>query len=354
MTIRLSSVTGRSGALVLGFAVSLAAACSAGGDPPTGVSSGSGSGATGSGSGASGGTIATGSGASSTGGGISVPMMDAGGDARETRCDDAGVCSCINIAVMGRPPTYGANGMDNTMAFTNWLNSKSSAAADLITTKPTLSADFLAKYDVIILQALEDKEGGPYWAFSAEELAAFQAWVKAGGGVISLMGYGGQTAEVNPTNALLAFSGMAYNTDDILTTCPDGCCYCTFSSVPMTGWNTAHPISANITAVGAFHGRSVNAAAADVVASSGTTVYGATKQVEMGRVFMFNDEWVMYTSQWDGTIAADQSCSVDPNNTCYNRIATVAYQVPQFWYNSVIWASGDRECFDITDPAIVK
>ncbi len=354
MNLSFSSVTGRSGALILGVAVALAAACSAGGDPPaTGVSSGSGSGATG--SGATGGTIVTGSGASSSGG-TGIIVQDAGDPegGTPTRCDDAGVCSCINIAVIGRPPTYGANGMDNTMAFTNWLNSKSSAAADLVTTKPTLTADYLAKYDVIILQALEDKEGGPYWNFSADEIAAFEAWVRAGGGVITLTGYGGQSAEINPTNALLAFTGMSYNTDDILSACPDSCCYCTFSSVPMTGWNTAHPISANITAVGAFHGRSVNAGGGDLVASSGTTVYGATKQMDSGRVFMFNDEWVMYTSQWDGTIAADQSCSVDPNNTCYNRIATVAYQVPQFWYNSVVWASGDRQCFDIMDPAIVK
>ena len=67
---------------------------------------------------------------------------------------------------------------------------------------------------------------------------------------------------------------------------------------------------------------------------------------------MFHDEWVTYTSQW-GAPSTEQSC-LDMNSTCYNRGADVYYQVPQFWYNALVWASGDRECFDITDPTIVK
>ncbi len=37
---------------------------------------------------------------------------------------------------------------------------------------------------------------------------------------IPLTGYGGQTTEINPTNPLLAFTGMSYNTDDILVDLP--------------------------------------------------------------------------------------------------------------------------------------
>jgi len=335
-----------------GFVLSAACSASGGGTPGPGV--GSGSGATGSSS-TSGGPSGTGA---STGTGVDITLPDAGGDddgGRETRCDDAGNCSCINIGVYGRLPSYGSGGLgqDTTIAFQNWLNAKSSATVDLITTKTVLDEAFLGQYDVLILQALEDKEGGPYWSFSSEELAALESWVRAGGGVISLTGYGGQSAEVNPTNQLLAFSGMSYNTDDVFANCTDNCCYCAGSSVPMTDWNSAHPIARSVSAVGAFHGRSISPGDAEVVASEAGVVHGATKQVDGGRVFMFNDEWVTYTSQWGEGATAEASCS-DMNNPCYERGAATYYQVAQFWYNALGWVSGDRECFDIVDPTIVK
>ena len=30
------------------------------------------------------------------------------------------------------------------------------------------------------------------------------------------------------------------------------------------------------------------------------------------------------------------------------------YTLPQFWYNSLKWLSGDKACFDIEDGSIVK
>ena len=91
----------------------------------------------------------------------------------------------------------------------------------------------------------------------------------------------------------------------------------------------------------------------DVVAQ-GASVYGATKQMDLGRVFLFADEWVTYTSQWDGTGA--DTCATDPaHNLCAGRLAPQYYQVPQFWYNAIKWASGDRECFDFdADVPIVR
>ena len=75
---------------------------------------------------------------------------------------------------------------------------------------------------------------------------------------------------------------------------------------------------------------------------------GATRQLDAGRVFTFCDEWVTYTSQWDGTGA--ETCATDPaHNLCTGRTADVYYQVPQFWYNAIRWASGDKDCFYIED-----
>jgi hypothetical protein len=320
----------------------VSAACSA-----TGNRSGlDGSGATGSdatGSGAAGGNVVLGTGGS---------INPGGGDA-----------TCARIGMFGRPPSYGAmqGGTDNTDALRDWLNAhvKAGTTVDVVTTDTAITADLLGKYDIIVLQALEQREGGPYWSFSAAELATFESWVRAGGAVIALTGYGAQSAEVKPTNQLLAFTGMAYNTDDAFATCPDNCCYCAGSSIPVHGWHADHPIAANVTAVGAFHGRTIQAGDAALVASEGTAVYGATKELDAGRVFFFFDEWVTYSSQWTqaagaGGFTPDASCS-DPNNVCFGRTPADGYQVPQFWYNALKWATGNATCFDFTaDVPVVR
>lgn len=303
--------------------------------------------------------LTPGSGASThtgSGGGIDVGSGTGGG------VGSGGSEMCIRIGMFGRRPSYGATpGTDGTDALQSWLDAhvKAGTTVDVVTTDTELTLDFLGRYDVILLQALEEREGGPYWSFSPNELAAFESWVRGGGGVIALTGYGSQPAEVTPTNQLLAFTGMAFDQDDVFGTCPDNCCYCAGSSIPVLGWHAEHPIAANISAVGAFHGRTISPGDADLVASEGTAVYGAAKQLDRGRVFLFFDEWVTYSSQWSGVPGAggftpDASCS-DPNNTCYGRTAAAAYQVPQFWYNALKWAASDAGCFDFTsDVPIVR
>lgn len=324
--------------VLFGGALGVAASCSAGG---------SGSDELGEGAGATGGSSGSG------GGGKGVQIPGSGGAGIVPPPDGSGGDECVRIGMLGRLPSYGAvPGMDDTAALQQWLNARSSAVVTTFTADTPLTDAFLAEYDVLILQALEEREGGPYWSFSADEVAAFERWVRAGGGVVTLTGYGANPAEVTPTNQLLAFTGMAYGSDDILAQCPDNDCCCASNSVPLTGWNATHPIAANMRAVGAFHGRSVMAAGGDIVAA-GATTYGATKTFDDGRVFMFADEWVTYTSQWDGTGA--ETCATDPaHNLCVGRTADVYYQVPQFWYNALRWASGEVGCFDITDPTIVK
>jgi hypothetical protein len=319
------------------------AACGNAAGPPQQTIDGSGGSGGSVGAGATGGLIGTGGG-NGTGGGVIGPDGSTGGP-------------CVRIGMLGRLPSYGAvPGMDSTAALQQWLNSKSTAMVATYVTDTPITEDFLAQYDVLILQALEaaEVESGPRFQYDAVEIAAFEAWVRAGGGVITLTGYGRYPAEVDPTNQLVAFTGLSYAKDDILGTgtCPDNDCCCASNSIPVTGWNAAHPVAANLTRVGALHGRSV-LGGGDVVAQ-GATVYGATKQMDLGRVFVFADEWVTYTSQWDGTGA--DTCETDPgHNYCTNRLAQQYYQVPQFWYNSIKWVSGDRECFDFdADVPIVR
>ncbi len=267
---------------------------------------------------------------------------------------ETGACACIAIGMLGRLPTYGAvPGQDDTAALQAWLNEKSTAEVEVYTSHNPLTPEFLVQYDVLILQALEDREGGPYWSYTPSDLANLEAWVRNGGGVVTMTGYGGRPEEIEPTNQLLAFTGMSYNGDDTLTTCPDSCCYCVGNSVPASGWDPAHPVAANIGAVGAFHGRSVNPGPdGQVVGSQGGMVFGATVEVGQGRVFMFADEWVSYTSQWTGEGVAND-CNSDPNHSCYGTSAATSYQVPQFWYNAILWASGDPPCFRIDESTII-
>jgi len=303
-----------------------------------------------------GGDTSTGTG-SGVGGSLGIvgqnPTGEDGG--RPTRVNAAGEPVCINIGSYGKPGTTGfMPGVDNTKAFETWLNDKSSASASMITTHTKLTPDFLAGFDVFILQDLEDAThsgDGPFWQFGADEIDALTKWVEAGGGLIALTGYSGNTQEVVPSNALLKFSNISYNTDDVLSTCgpPVMDCYCVGNSVPLTSWVAGNPIAANITAVGVFHGRTINAPDATTVSAMGNSKYAVSKAVGKGKVFVFGDEWVTYTSQWGQPLPQN----IAPG-TCQGVGPDKVYQVPQFWYNAIKWVAPPNMCFDISDPAIVK
>jgi len=299
---------------------------------------------------------------------VNIPV-DTGDGPREAECttDEAGVetCVCIKLATWGGLGTFGAvPGADGQDAITGWLNSNSTGEAEYFPTKAAIDAvaggitpEFLAGYDVIILQDLNG------WGLTGDEVANIEAWVRAGGGVISLQGYSDQGAEAVPTNQILAFSGMQYvgltgpgDTHGDARATSGTCDYCLGKSSTQGGF-TDHPIAANVTAVGAFWGRSVDPGmTGQVVAQEGNLILGAATDVDAGRVFMFHDEWVTYNSQWNGsTEGGSQDCrTFEPTHECGGVHPTVNYQIPQFWFNSIKWSSGDPACFDITDPAIIR
>jgi hypothetical protein len=271
------------------------------------------------------------------------------------RIADAGKCG--RIASIGQPAHYGVAGLnsDSTTAFTDWLNSKSSATVDIYTTHPTLTADFFSKYDVLITQWLTDSNTGPYWTFADAEVSALKTWVNGGGGLITLSGYDSNAQEVAPLNRLLSFTDISYNTDDVLAACPSSSsnlCYCWGNAVPLGPW-AAGPIGKNITAVGAFHGRSINAGNAVIDCSDTAHTYAVHELSGRGRVVAYTDEWVTYSSQWLGTSPSNNtSMYADPNNPCYKQSAANVFQVPQFWYNVISWAAATQCMFTIQDPGI--
>ena len=286
---------------------------------------------------------------------------------RAVKCDTAENCTCINIASIGQTAHYGVAGLnsDSTVAFTDWLNSHSSASVNLHTSRPTLTADFLAKYDILIVQWLTDSNTGPYWTFDPAEIAALKTWVNAGGGLITLSGYDTSAEEVRPLNQLLSFTDISYNMDDTLPGCVAAAtgsaqanlCYCWGNSEPLGGWGPT-PIGQHLTQIGAFHGRSINPGSATVDDSDPAAgkVYAAHELVGKGHVFAYTDEWVTYSSQWLGTSAINTTAMyTDPNNPCYKKSAADVFQVPQFWYNVISWEASGTQCiFKLRDPAVVQ
>jgi hypothetical protein len=313
----------------------------------------------------SGGTfVGAAGGGDDSGGFVTTDPRANGSDAgRPPKCDDAGNCSCINIASIGRPAHYGVAGLnsDNTNAFTDWLNANSSASVDMYMTHPTITADFLAKYDVLLIQWLTDSNTGPYWTFSDDEINTLKKWVNDGGGLITLSGYDMNAEEVTPLNRLLSFTDISYDKDNVLPGCAmDGgtsLCYCWGNPVPLGGWMPG-PIGQNVTQVGAFYGRSIRPGNATVDCSDPATskVYAAHEVVGKGHVFAYTDEWVTYSSQWLGTSSVNASAMyTDPNNPCYMKSAADVFQVPQLWYNVIKWEASGTQCiFKIRDPGIIQ
>jgi hypothetical protein len=309
---------------------------------------------------------------------LNISSSSGAGDARGARaqrCDDAGRCTCFNIASIGQPGCSGCEaagaGGDTTSSFVSYLNLHSSANVDTYTTKPTLTADFLSRYDVIIIQGLYDgcsgKSGNPPWSivgntwtFAASEITALQAWVKAGGGVITLSGFVSNTTEVQPLNSVIGpvtNNDITYGTDDIHGQDLGGQTFCLGESDPLGNWVTtlqngnADPIGQGIGEIGAFHGRPIHVAPGSSVVidnQDGTYVYAAHEDIGMGHVFAFFDEWVTYTSQWPGGAAG----SVCQMGCVPDATAGAVYQVPEFWQNAVNYAAAATMCpmFTITIP----
>jgi hypothetical protein len=290
---------------------------------------------------------------------------------RPLRCDANGEnCHCMNIAEIGTAGKFGSNpGNDGDVAFQNWMNdpANSNAHVDLFRTKPTLDKTFLDNYDVIVLQALtDDSNSGQYWTFAQTEADALAQWVNDGGAIITLTGYSGNTSEVDQDNFLLNFSGISYNKDDIIadqdcTLLRDGngqtMCYCG-TAIGVKDWNTSDQEISKISShspdvssfqVGAYHGHSINAPSDAHVAATFTTLTDGTKHtvavgkvVGKGHVFVWNDEWITYTSQWDGTGNTHST-----EAWCQGYLPQQIFQTAQFWFNMIKWSLPDASCFQI-------
>jgi hypothetical protein len=313
-------------------------------------------------------------------GGTNTGGTNAGGATATTPrrtavCDiDGANCKCHHFASLGTPSSksYGT-GTDATNEFENWLVTKTNAQISFFLTKPeTLTLAWLSYYDIILLQDLRK------WTLTPQEIESFQSWVRLGGGVIALSGfYSDDATEIENTNALISVSGMhllatetasqgctdaaALASSQLL--CPNNStsskCYCWGNSTPLTEWNETHPVRKNVTAIGGYRGRAVDPGiSGTTVLSFGGIPVGATRDVNVGKVFLFGDEFVTYFSQW---INGGQKVTTgDPYNPCWDTVANTScqsghvYQIKQFWYNALKYVAPKTACeFAVNEPEVI-
>jgi hypothetical protein len=301
-----------------------------------------------------------------------------GGDSGHiSQCDDAGNCTCINIASLGHEGVWGPCSSDSTTAFQTWLNTQSTAkVVNYDSTKPTLTPAFLAQYDVILLQwmvatGMQGNDGAA-WVFTPQEVSALKDWVNNGGGLIALAGYqcnsqGCTIYDTTAVNQLLSFTDIQFDSSTVLDPSKYSCqdCYCWGGPIPLGGpvtgapnvgmWDQSSPIGAHINDIGAYDMRPIHSTTATVDCTDGTTNYVVHEQIGKGHVVAYGDEWVTYSGEWLGTAAClNQNMFTNPNDPCYQKSAAQVFQIPQFWYNVIKYAASSVQCFTIMGPGITK
>ncbi|MGH7436545.1 MAG: glutamine amidotransferase [Polyangiaceae bacterium] len=203
-----------------------------------------------------------------------------------------------SVAILGTPGAFDEN------ALLGFLNEYplSVTRVDLISAH--LTERTLAPYDVVVIDNLSR-------TFQPDEATVFEAWVRAGGSVLALTGHVStdRIDDVDRPNSLLARLPIMYLPGVVQRT--------TFGYVSAF---TKHPATAGLAHVGFWGGFRVELLGkcdgpSEVVASlDDHTPVGVACQHGAGRVFVWGDEWVEYSSQW-----------------------TKDSGVPRFWKSAVDW-----------------
>jgi hypothetical protein len=228
--------------------------------------------------------------------------------------DGDGVCDCLNIATIGEIGPWS----DGGDVFKEWLSSRSPLGAVALGDQ-VLTDALLRPYQVIVVlyaASTQLKQQGhklaAHHVFSDDEVAAFERWVRGGGGVMTTIGYTPDEAkEVENVNRLLAPLGSAYST----------------SKVDLDGYITdwaSHPLTDGVKNIFVQNGTEPGGADESSLAwDSNHRVALQALQVDTGRAVVWGDEWITYDSQWQAV--KDQ-------------------QVARFWLNILKWLSPPKTC----------
>jgi hypothetical protein len=235
-----------------------------------------------------------------------IDDVDVGGD---------GICDCLFVATLGNPGPWGQGDV-----FGAWLSARSAAGAVALGDQQ-LTPQLLSPYQVIVVQDLSTLVR----SYSDQELDTLADWVRAGGGLMTLIGYG-DPSERTRVNALLSRFGLRYGDQPILRS-NDG------QTVPVTNWSSTHPVVVGygsvdsgpisaVTRVGVDNGYAVEGDGTTLASEGGYDVLKA-KEVGSGHVLVWGDEWITYDSEW---------------------LSHPEYQVQLFWVHALRWLTTARAC----------
>jgi hypothetical protein len=223
-----------------------------------------------------------------------------GGDAVAPPSTGDGGPGCP-IATLGIPGVYGSGDV-----FMAWLMSQGESSSGNLDDQ-VLTPALLRPYKIVVAQDLSKNH-----AYSASEVSALSAWVNAGGGLMTLIGYQPTETPPEPTNvnALVAPYSMSYGFTAILP------------NVGITDWVHPHPVTQGITDVGFENGFAVQGSGTMLASGQGYEVL-EVQNVGSGHVLMWGDEWITYDAFW----------TMNPQ-----------YQVQLFWQNIVNWMDPGGGC----------
>lgn len=228
---------------------------------------------------------------------------DGDGEADNVDVQRDGVCDCLAIATLGRPGRVG-----NGSVFGAWLDQRSNRGAARLG-DAVLTPELLRSYQVIVAEDLSLNH-----AYSNAEIDALEAWIRAGGGLLTLIGYASPTERANVNSVLTRF-GLSYGPEQILQKMGA-------NTVPIRTWLGPHPVVDGVMSVGVDNGYPVNGAGV-VFAREGSYDLLRGLEVDRGHVLVFGDEWITYNSEW---------------------AQATEYQVERLWLNMIKWLTVARVC----------
>ena len=210
-----------------------------------------------------------------------IDDLDAGGD---------GICDCTTMAVLG-----GKGNNPNTM-FEAFLDEQSPGWTRYPDINP-LTAESLAGIDVLILDNLPR-------AYTLAEADVLRDWVVAGGGLAVMAGY---AINGDRQTSILQSLGVKFNGPA--------------DEITITDF-TVHPLTKKITSLPLVGGNNITDLQGDgiTIATGIGKIFGLAAQRDLGRIYLYGDEWVTFDEVWD-------------------------LQAEQFWLNTLAWLStGGGNC----------
>jgi hypothetical protein len=229
-----------------------------------------------------------------------------------------GLCDCLRIAFLG---DFASDAGNSTGAFESWLEARSDVPVTHIGARDALSPELLANLQVVVIGNLSQRANStPY---SPAEIDALRQWVEVGaGGLMSLAGYTAREADIVPTVALIAPTGLSYDYTG------RGPGVLGMGAPPMITRGIVaadHPSLDGITAMGIYNAYPV-VGDGQVLIREGNFTLAMAKTFGAGNVFAFSDEWITQDALWMPMLNRPLSPCQQSCNQCNMQCASCDQQ----------------------------